>query len=93
MRALTGANIRRDRKKVSKNAIAIASNTPPAAVRQPPAIPERFVRLAFIAYQKGRLSHAKLSEMLDTSLIDLPEVLQEYGLTDQEGFDAEMRAA
>lgn len=60
---------------------------------QPPAIPERFVRLGFIAYQKGRLSRAKLSEMLDTSLIDLPEVLQEYGLTDQEGFDAEMRAA
>lgn len=60
---------------------------------QPPAIPERFVRLGFIAYQKGRLSRAKLSEMLDTSLIDFPEVLQEYGLTDQEGFDAEMRAA
>ncbi|MBU1398629.1 MAG: XRE family transcriptional regulator [Pseudomonadota bacterium] len=60
---------------------------------QPPAIPERFVRLGFIANQKGRLSRAKLSEMLDTSLIDLPEVLQEYGLTDQEGFDAEMRAA
>ena len=60
---------------------------------QPPAIPERFVRLAFIAYQKGRLSRAKFSEMLDTSLIDLPETLQEYGLTDQEGFDAEMRAA
>jgi Zn-dependent peptidase ImmA (M78 family)/transcriptional regulator with XRE-family HTH domain len=60
---------------------------------QPPAIPERFVRLGFIAYQKGRLSRAKLSEMLDTSLIDLPETLQEYGLTDHEGFDAEMRAA
>lgn len=60
---------------------------------QPPVIPERFVRLAFIAYQKGRLSRAKFSEMLDTSLIDLPEVLQEYGLTDQEGFDAEVRAA
>lgn len=60
---------------------------------QPPAIPERFVRLAFIAYQKGRLSRAKFSEMLDTSLIDLPETLQEYGLTDPEGFDAEMRAA
>jgi len=59
----------------------------------PLEIPERFVRLAFMAYQKGRLSRAKFSEMLDTSLLDLPEVLQEYGLTDQEGFDAEVRAA
>jgi Zn-dependent peptidase ImmA (M78 family)/DNA-binding XRE family transcriptional regulator len=59
----------------------------------PPAIPERFVRLAFMAYQKGNLSRAKFSEMLDTSLLDLRKVLQEYGLTDQEGFDAEVRAA
>ena len=59
----------------------------------PPEIPERFVRLAFMAYQKGRLSRAKFSEMLDTSLLDLPEVLQEYGLTDHEGFDAEVRTA
>lgn len=60
---------------------------------QPPEIPERFVRLAFVAYQKGRLSRAKLSEMLDTSLIDLPVTLQEYGLSDAEGYDAEVRTA
>jgi len=60
---------------------------------QPLKIPERFVRLAFVAYQKGRLSRAKLSEMLDTSLFDLPNTLQEYGLSDTEGYDAEVRTA
>jgi Zn-dependent peptidase ImmA (M78 family)/DNA-binding XRE family transcriptional regulator len=58
---------------------------------QPLNIPERFVRLAFVAYQMGKLSRVKLSEMLDTSLIDLPNILQEYGLSDTEGYDAEVR--
>jgi hypothetical protein len=60
---------------------------------RPPKFPERFVRLAFVAYQKGRLSKAKLSEMLDTSLFDLTDILQEYGLYDREGYDAELRVA
>ena len=34
----------------------------------------------------------KLSEMLDTSLIDLSRTFEKYGLSDQEGYDAEMRA-
>ena len=55
--------------------------------------PERFVKLAFVAYKKGRLSKAKLAEMLDTSLIDLPKTLQEYGHKDREGYDAEVRVA
>ena len=58
---------------------------------QPPEFPERFVRLAFVAYKKGRLSKAKLAEMLDTSLIDLPKTLQEYGHKDREGYDDEVR--
>ena len=58
---------------------------------QPPDIPERFVRLAFVAFQKGTLSRSKLSEMLDTSLIDLSDTLSEYGLSDHEGYDAEVR--
>ena len=58
---------------------------------RPPKFPERFVRLAFVAYKKGRLSKAKLAEMLDTSLIDLPKTLQEYGHKDREGYDAEVR--
>ncbi len=58
---------------------------------QPPEIPERFVRLAFVAYQKGRLSRSKLCDMLDTSLIDLSSTLQAYGLSNTEGYDAEVR--
>jgi len=60
---------------------------------RPPEFPERFVRLAFVAYKKGKLSKAKLAEMLDTSLIDLPKILQEYGHKDREGYDAEVRVA
>ena len=59
----------------------------------PPEIPERFVRIAFAAHQKGRLSRAKLSDMLDTSLIDLSNTLNEYGLSDSGGYDAEVRVA
>jgi hypothetical protein len=31
--------------------------------------------------------------MLDTSLIDLPETLEEYGHKDREGYDTEVRVA
>lgn len=51
------------------------------------------MKLAFVAYKKGKLSKAKLAEMLDTSLIDLPKTLQEYGHKDREGYDAEVRVA
>lgn len=51
---------------------------------EPSPLPERFVRLAFLAYQKGGLSRAKLAEYIDTSLVDLPETLAEYGLDEFE---------
>jgi hypothetical protein len=35
----------------------------------------------------------KTRDMLDTSLIDLPKILQEYGHKDREGYDAEVRVA
>jgi hypothetical protein len=60
---------------------------------RPPKFSERFVRLAFVAYKKSRLSKAKLAEILDTSLIDLPKTLQEYGHKDREGYDAKVRIA
>ena len=50
----------------------------------PPDLPERFVRLASIAYKKGRLSRARLAELLDCSLPDVTETLSEYGLDDRE---------
>jgi Zn-dependent peptidase ImmA (M78 family)/DNA-binding XRE family transcriptional regulator len=59
----------------------------------PPKFPERFVRLAFLAYQKGNLSRAKLAQLLDTSLLHLTDVLQEYALDDRESYNAKICAA
>ncbi len=59
----------------------------------PPTFPERFVRLAFLAFQKGKISKAKLAQLLNSSLFDLPSVLSEYGYDDQEGYCAEVRAS
>ena len=59
----------------------------------PPAFPERFVRLAFLACQKGKLSKAKLAQLLDTSLFDLTGRLEEYGLDDRESYNVQVRTA
>lgn len=56
----------------------------------PPKIPERFVRLAFLAYQKGKLSKTKLSQLMECSLLDLSDSLKEYGFDDREGYNAEV---
>lgn len=60
---------------------------------RPPAIPERFVRLAFLAYQMGNLSRPRLAEYLDTSLVELTEKLLEYGLDDRIDYQAEVRTS
>ena len=60
---------------------------------KPPEIPERFGRLAFVAYQKGKLSRARLAEYLNTSLIDLSNTLLEYGLDDSKNYQASVRAS
>ncbi len=52
--------------------------------------PERFVRLAFFAYQRGRLSRARLAELLDTSLFNLTDKLLRYGLDDREDYETEI---
>lgn len=52
--------------------------------------PERFVRLAFFAYQRGRLSRARLAELLDTSLFNLTDKLLGYGLDDREDYETEI---
>jgi hypothetical protein len=65
---------------------SIDRSTMAANWRTPPHFPERFVRLAFSAYQKGRLSRAKLANLLETSLLDLTDVLQEYGLDDRKSY-------
>jgi Zn-dependent peptidase ImmA (M78 family) len=51
---------------------------------EPPELPERFVRLAFVAYQKGRLSRARLAQLLETTLPDVTKTLLKYGLDDRE---------
>jgi Zn-dependent peptidase ImmA (M78 family)/DNA-binding XRE family transcriptional regulator len=60
---------------------------------KPPEIPERFARLAFVAYKKGKLSRARLAEYLNTSLIDLSNTLLEYGLDDTKDYQASVRAS
>ncbi len=59
----------------------------------PPRMPERFVRLAFLAYQKGRMSKSLLADYLETSLVDLGEMLSEYGLDENEDYETEVSAA
>jgi Zn-dependent peptidase ImmA (M78 family) len=59
----------------------------------PPPIPERFVLLGFIAYQKGNVSRARLAEYLETSLFDLKNLLLEYGLDEDEDYEAQIRTA
>lgn len=59
---------------------------------KPPEIPERFVRLAFLAYQLGKLSRPRLAELLKSSLIDLTDRLLEYGLDDRKDYQTFVRA-
>jgi Zn-dependent peptidase ImmA (M78 family)/DNA-binding XRE family transcriptional regulator len=52
----------------------------------PKAIPEvgfRFVRLAYIAYQYGKISRARLSKMLGVSLVNLDTFLSTFGLVSE----------
>lgn len=62
--------------------------TMPDHWREPLIPPERFVRLAFLAYQKGMLSRARLARLLETSLIDLEKTLARYGLQEAEDYQA-----
>ena len=59
----------------------------------PPPLPERFVRLAFLAYNKGKLSKAVLADYLGASLIDLKTRLLEYGLDETADYDASVPVA
>jgi len=72
---------------------SIDQTTMPSNWWEPPKFPEHFVILALRAYQKGKLSRAKLAGLLETSLLDLKETLQEYVLDDRESYKTEVRAA
>lgn len=58
----------------------------------PPEFPQRFVGLAFNAYKKGNLSRGRLAEYLNTNLVELDDVLLEYGINDSEFYDAKIQA-
>ena len=60
---------------------------------QPPEIPERFVRLAFLAYMDGKLSRTLLADYLNTGLANLTNALLEYGLDDQKNYQAAVLTA
>jgi len=68
-------------------------STRPPAWAEPPDPPERYVRLAFTAFQKGSLSRARLAELLGVSIADLNDTLQEYGLDERQDLAAELRTA
>jgi Zn-dependent peptidase ImmA (M78 family) len=61
--------------------------------RHPLPLPDRFVRLAFLAYQKGKLSRMQLSKYLDTSLIDLSNILSQYGFDEWANYELEITAS
>ncbi len=61
--------------------------------RDPSPLPERFVRLAFLAYQKGRLSRSRLAQYLETSLPGLSTRLMEYGLDDTADYSTAIHTA
>ncbi len=68
-------------------------STMPANWRQPAPLPERFVRLAFLAYKRARLSRARLAQLLETSLLDLCATLLKYGFEDTDDYQVETAVA
>lgn len=56
-------------------------------------LPERFVRLCFLAYREGKIGLAKLAEFLDASIVDLAEQVQEPGAELATGEQAEIAVA
>jgi hypothetical protein len=59
----------------------------------PPEIPERFVRLAYLGYKKGMCSRARLSSYLEVGLLDLSELLHKYGLSEEEDYQGDIATA
>src|SRR5262249_4385121 len=49
----------------------------PVSPRPETGLPDRYVRLCYLSYRKGRIGRGKLAELLETSLIDLSEQLDD----------------
>ena len=76
----------------SNNLRAIDKATFPTWDREP-RVPERYVRLCFLAYRQGKIGLAKLAEFLDTNIVDLAEQVQETGAELAAGEQAEITVA
>lgn len=59
----------------------------------PPVIPERFVRLAFLAYKKGKCSRARLASYFGKGLRELSDFLKKYDLFEEEDYQTEIAVA
>jgi XRE family transcriptional regulator, fatty acid utilization regulator len=55
--------------------------------------PERFIRFVFQSVSHGKLSRSKAADMLDQSLVDLPEFFRSAGFIEPEDDDIEVSAA
>jgi Zn-dependent peptidase ImmA (M78 family) len=66
---------------------AIDKSTMHAAWSEAPEIPERFVKLAFVAYKLGRMSRMRLAGILDVSLLGLDAKLAQYGFNESAIYD------
>lgn len=64
--------------------------TMPGSWWDPPELPERFVRLAFIAYKKEKITRSRLSKYLGKSLLDLNDFLLSYGLDEKEDYQGKV---
>jgi XRE family transcriptional regulator, fatty acid utilization regulator len=60
---------------------------------KPERLPERYVRLCFLAYRQGKIGLAKLAEFLETSILDLAEQVREAGAELATGEQAEIAVA
>jgi XRE family transcriptional regulator, fatty acid utilization regulator len=56
-------------------------------------LPERYIRLCYLAYRKGRIGRSKLAELLETNLIDLSERLDEEEADNINGAETEIAVA
>ena len=56
-------------------------------------VPERYVRLCFLAYRQGKLGLAKLAEFLETNIVDLAEQVHETGVELAPGEQTEIAVA
>ncbi len=58
-----------------------------------PEIPERFVRLAFLALQNGAISRSKVAEYFGISLLDLTDFFMGYDLDDTKVYETSINIA